>query len=76
MQSQEVRRLIIESLWLKLNSYHIADELPIAKLIGINEKIGSLIYLAVITRPDIAFAVSRLLRFLTNPRPEHHAAAD
>ena len=28
------------------------------------------------TRIDIAFAVSRLARFLTNPSPEHHAAAD
>ena len=28
------------------------------------------------TRIDIAFAVLRLARFLTNPSPEHHAAAD
>ena len=39
-------------------------------------KIGSLLYAAVTTRIDIAFAVSRLARFLTNPSPEHHAAAD
>ena len=39
-------------------------------------KIGSLLYAAVTTRPDIAFATSRLSRFLTNPSPEHHAAAD
>jgi hypothetical protein len=31
---------------------------------------------AVLARIDIAFAVSRLARFLTNPSPEHHAAAD
>jgi len=37
--------------------------------------IGSLMYLAVMTRPDIAFAVSRLSRFLVNPGPEHHKAA-
>jgi len=30
----------------------------------------------VITRPDIAFAASRLFRFNTNPGPEHHKAAD
>jgi uncharacterized protein YacL (UPF0231 family) len=35
-----------------------------------------LLYAAVTTRIDIAFAVSRLARFLTNPSPEHHAAAD
>jgi hypothetical protein len=39
-------------------------------------KIGSLLYAAVITRPDIAFATSRLARFTTNPGPEHQRAAD
>lgn len=39
-------------------------------------KVGSLMYAAVCIRPDIAFAVSRLSRFLTNSRPEHHEAAD
>ena len=39
-------------------------------------KVGSLLYAAVITRPDVAFAVSRLARFTTNPGPEHQAAAD
>jgi hypothetical protein len=39
-------------------------------------KIGSLLYAAVITRPDIAFATSRLARFTTNPGPEHQKAAD
>ena len=39
-------------------------------------KIGSLLFAAVTTRPDIAFATSRLARFLTNPGQEHHDAAD
>jgi hypothetical protein len=39
-------------------------------------KIGSLLYAAVITRPDIAFATSRLARFLINPSPGHQDAAD
>jgi len=39
-------------------------------------KIGSLLYAAVTTRPDIAFAVSRLARFDTNPSSIHQAAAD
>ena len=39
-------------------------------------KIGSLLYVAVMTRPDVAFAVSRLARFTTNPGPQHQAAAD
>ena len=32
--------------------------------------------MAVITRPDVAFAVSRLARFLINPGPLHHKVAN
>src|SRR5690349_11643658 len=39
-------------------------------------KIGSLLFAAVTTRPDIAFATSRLARFLVNLSHEHHKAAD
>lgn len=39
-------------------------------------KIGSILYAAVITRPDVAFAASRLARHNSNPGPEHHTAAD
>jgi len=39
-------------------------------------KIGSLLFVAVNTRPDVAFATSRLARFLTNPSTEHQRAAD
>ena len=39
-------------------------------------KVGSLMYTAVTTRPDIGFAVSRLSRFLTNPSIEHQQASD
>lgn len=39
-------------------------------------KIGSLLYIAVMTRPDIAFAVSKLSRYMTKPGPEHHKAVD
>jgi hypothetical protein len=39
-------------------------------------KIGSLLFAAVTTRPDIAFATSRLARFLVNPSNDHQDAAD
>jgi hypothetical protein len=39
-------------------------------------KIGSLIYLAVQTRPDILYKVSVLSRFLSNLSPQHIKAAD
>jgi hypothetical protein len=39
-------------------------------------KIGSLMYLAVQTRPDIAYSVSVLSQFLSNPSRQHIKAAD
>jgi hypothetical protein len=47
-----------------------------ADIVNYLRKVGSLLYAAVIARPDVAFAVSRLARFTTNPGPLHHAAAD
>ncbi|KAI0995052.1 hypothetical protein K3495_g13129 [Podosphaera aphanis] len=40
-----------------------------------NSSIGGLQYLSNNTRPDIAFAVNHLARFLTNPSKEHLQAA-
>lgn len=40
------------------------------------EKIGSLLYTAVMIRADVAFSASTLSRFLTNPSLEHQQAAD
>jgi hypothetical protein len=52
------------------------DRASYSEINSYQRKIGSLLYAAVTTRPDIAFATSRLSRFLTNPGPSHHAAAD
>jgi transposase InsO family protein len=37
--------------------------------------IGGLMFAAICTRPDIAFAVNRLSRYCSNPTQEHYAAA-
>jgi hypothetical protein len=43
---------------------------------GYQQRVGSLNYSAVITRPDISKAVSKLSEFLQNPSPIHIAAAN
>eukprot|EP00961_Rhodomonas_salina_P004029 55522-Rhodomonas_salina.1 len=37
--------------------------------------IGGLMYASVLTRPDISFAVNQCTSFMSNPGPEHIAAA-
>jgi len=39
-------------------------------------KLGSVLYAATTTHPDIAFAVSQLARFNQDSSQEHHQAAD
>jgi hypothetical protein len=41
-----------------------------------SQMIGSLIYLASATRPDISFAVSKLSRFTSNPEDDHWRALE
>lgn len=46
------------------------------RIYGYQQRIGSILYAAIITRPDIAFACSQLSRFLLNPGQKHVDAAD
>jgi hypothetical protein len=39
-------------------------------------KVGSILYAAITTRPDVAFAASKLAQFNANPSQQHHDAAD
>jgi hypothetical protein len=41
-----------------------------------SQTIGSLMYLASVTRPDISFAMSKLSRFSSNPRDDHWRALE
>ena len=43
-----------------------------SKIKKYQQKIKSLLYITVTTRPNIAFTVLRLARFLINPGPLHH----
>src|ERR1700761_5721052 len=43
----------------------------IQQITEMQEKVGSILYAAVVSRPDIAFAASQLSQFATNPSPEH-----
>jgi hypothetical protein len=45
------------------------------QIYGYQQRIGSLNFLGVFTRPDIARACSKLAEFLQNPSPQHIAAA-
>ncbi|XP_065091045.1 uncharacterized protein LOC135712004 [Ochlerotatus camptorhynchus] len=51
-----------------------ADEAAKMKEVPYQEAVGSLMYLAQCTRPDVLFAVSKLSRFNTNPGVKHWAA--
>jgi hypothetical protein len=58
------------SLVLRKNLRIMVDQLRYSQIIG------SLMYLASATRPNIAYAVSKLSRFVSNPRSEHWRALE
>lgn len=41
-----------------------------------NEAVGALLYLALQTRPDLAYAVCQVAKFCRNPKIEHWRALD
>ena len=50
------------------------DDLPLSPSIPYREAVGCLMYAMVLTRPDIAFAVSRVAKFTSKPRNSHWTA--
>ena len=60
------------STGLQLHKASEEDECPEQK--RYQSAIGSLMYLSVCTRPDIAYAVNSLARFTSNPTKEHWTA--
>ena len=51
-----------------------AEEVALMKDIPYHQLVGALMYLAIATRPDIAYAVGVLSRFSSNPGPAHWKA--
>jgi hypothetical protein len=58
------------SVILRKNKNEPTDQLRYSQIIG------SLMYLASMTRPDISFAVSKLSRFMSNPSIDHWHALE
>jgi len=59
---------------LELKKY--ARQAPPRQVKEYQEKVGSVLYTAIMIRLDVAYAASLLSQFLTNPGPEHHAAVN
>ena len=58
----------------KEDSPQSEEEKDYMKNVPYQEAIGSLMYLAQCTRPDIIYAVNKLSRYNTNPGPKHWSA--
>jgi hypothetical protein len=59
---------------LELRKYD--GQAPKRQIKEYQEKVGSVLYTAIMIRPDVAFAASILSQFLTNPGPEHLTAVN
>ena len=51
------------------------DDYDIEDVVRYREIIGSLVYAATCTRPDLSWIVTKLSQYLTKPGTEHHVAA-
>jgi hypothetical protein len=58
----------LNSKWANRQSYGVKGTVPYL------EAIGSLLYLMMTTRPDIAYCVSLLSRYMQNPKEDHWIA--
>jgi hypothetical protein len=57
-----------------MNFVKYEGQATLAAIKEYQEKVGSILYTAIMIRADVAFAASQLSHFLQNPSPEHIAA--
>lgn len=55
---------------------HNVDSALLIQIKQYKSKVGSILYLAIHTRPDIVFACSALSRYLSNPSQQHVKGVD
>ena len=58
------------------HSHPFGGQASIRQITEMQEKVGSITYPSVVTRPDIAFAASQLSQHTSNPSPQHLRYAD
>jgi hypothetical protein len=67
---------VLTLIELGVQLYKAKDKANKEDLTLYQQQISSLIYLSTKTRPNIAFAVSRCARFMSNPNITHFRALD
>lgn len=67
---------VISPVELGINLEKSVEQASVDEIHRYQQEVGSLIYLAMNTRPDITFAVNRCARFMSNPNQTHFKALE
>ena len=60
---------------LSYRSNLFGGQVTLQQITEMQEKVGSILYAAVVSRPDVSFVASQLSQFATNPSPVFGAPA-
>ena len=69
-------RSVITPLMSSYRPQPFEGQATLQQVTEMQEKVGSILYAAVVSRPDVSFAASQLSQFATNPSPEHLRCAN
>jgi hypothetical protein len=64
-------RMVTTPLLSSYRPQQYEGQATLHQITEMQEKVGSVLYAAVVSRPDVSFAVSQLSQFIMNPSPEH-----